>query len=119
MESNEIMNKKYAPGKHLVAEVFDFPKVNIEICLEKMLASVPLMGCKAVKSCYSRNPDQAFIILNMSHMSLHIFEGQKYNFAYFDIFTCGDCNPRKGYDYFKKGMGFSKDAVRIYQRGRL
>lgn len=103
-------------GQHLFARIEDFPKVNIKFCLEKMLKAVPLMGARVVGSTYTENPDQAYVVLSTSHIALHVIQREKSRFAFIDIFTCGRCNPEKGYLYLRENMGFSRDKYHIYKR---
>lgn len=101
----------------LIAEIHSFPRVAISVCLEKMLEAVPLMNMKVVGSDYVRNPPCAYVILATSHMALHVLgrPRQLQRFAYLDIFTCGDVDVRKGYQYLKKQIGFSNDFVEVYR----
>lgn len=111
--------KNVLVGKHLLAEILNFPKKDVVFCLEKMLEAVPIMGMKAVQSSYTRNPDQAFVILSTSHMALHIVQRKNVRFCFIDIFTCGPEDPEKGYLYLRKEIGFSQDHYKVYDRYRL
>lgn len=104
-------------SKQLLATIGSFPEVDIEFCLERMLMAVPIMGMRAVGSGFLRNPDQAYVILAESHMFLHVLDRGKKRMAFFDIFTCGEGEPGKGYDYLKREIGFSEDKYGIHERG--
>ena len=99
----------------LLADIGNFPKLDIKFCLEKMLEAVPLMGMKVVGHDYSRDPDQAFVILATSHMSLHVINRRYKRFAFLDIVTCGPVDPRKGDNYLKKKLGFSNDSYKYLE----
>ncbi|MBI2631954.1 S-adenosylmethionine decarboxylase [Candidatus Pacearchaeota archaeon] len=106
-------------GKHLFSNIPNFPKKDIVFCLEKMLEAVPIMGMKAIQFSYLRDPDQAFVILSTSHMALHIVQRNNVRFGFVDIFTCGPGDPKKGYLYLRKEIGFSQDNYEVRGRYRL
>ncbi len=103
-------------GKHLIANIRNFPKVEIEFCLEKMLEAVPLMGAKVVDSGCSQNPEQAYVSLDASHIALHVKRVQNQRVAFLDIFTCGSCDPVVGYEYLREQIGFPETDYKLYDR---
>ena len=83
-----------------------------------MVQAAKLAGATVMESAFHRFEPQGVsgtVILAESHLSVHTWPEKGY--AAFDVFMCGDAEPRKAIDVFKRAFKPGRVVVGEHKRG--
>jgi len=115
------MKKKHSfSGIHLLGEFFGVNKEildNEELLKEIFIQSVSLSGATTCSVCskkFSPKGITILLLLSESHASIHTYPEKECFF--FDIFTCGSCDPNKSFDFLIRKFSPSNYQKKIILR---
>ncbi len=83
-----------------------------------MLIAAEKSRATIVKSHFSQFEPQGvsgFIFIQESHFSIHTWP--EYNYAAFDVLTCGEMSPEKAIESLKESLRAREARVRVFTRG--
>ncbi|MBU3001991.1 adenosylmethionine decarboxylase [Paraglaciecola arctica] len=114
------MKNSYAPGKHLLLDLYQASNLSDETVIEDALVSAAeACGAKVLqKRLHSFGENQGItgmLLLAESHISIHTWPES--GFAAIDIFMCGSCNPDLAIVPIKQHLRPKTIEVREFERG--
>ena len=108
-------------GSHLFGEMYDISSevLDDEEFLKQALVNAIPAGGATVCSVQSKKFEPVGVtvltLLAESHASIHTYPER--NALFLDIFTCGDCEPRKIFDHFASALAARRYSVKQIIRG--
>lgn len=102
------MKNSNRAGVHIIADIYNVPEniiCDFEFLKNLMIISVEKMEATILfveSYIFDNNGYTCIIGLAESHMSIHTWPEK--NFISMDIFTCGDCDPMFGLEYFSETL---------------
>ena len=107
-------------GKHYLVELIDCDAQTLKFVKDvkpAFLKAAQLSEATIIKHHFKQFPKQGvsgFIFIAESHFSIHTWP--EYNYAGFDILTCGKMKPQKAINYLKKTFKAKKIKTKIIKR---
>jgi S-adenosylmethionine decarboxylase len=114
------MQNSYAPGKHLLLDLYKASHLSDKCVIEKaLLEAAEVCNAKVLqKNFHSFGEEQGvtgMLLLAESHISIHTWPES--HFAAVDIFMCGNCDPTLALAPIKKYLCPERVDVREFNRG--
>lgn len=110
-------------GRHILVEYYNCNKEvlgNCELIEEYMNEAARRTGATIVTSCFHTfNPwgVSGAVIIQESHLTIHTWP--EYGYASVDLYTCGDINPWKGFEYLSEVLAAEKSESTEIARGMV
>lgn len=110
-----------AKGRHILIECYDadFEKLNsLSLIREAMLEAAVIMHATIISDSFHQFSPQGVsgaVVIAESHLTIHTWPEEKY--AAIDFFTCGICDPFKGFKYLSQKLGSSTLKIQEFERG--
>lgn len=110
-----------ALGRHVLAECYDadyFKLNNLPLIRQAMLRSATDMGATIISETFHKFSPQGVsgaVVIAESHLSIHTWP--ELGYAAVDYFTCGNCDPRKGFEALARALGCDSMKICEYARG--
>lgn len=108
-------------GRHLIAEYYGCDEAllnNPDVLRAHMLAAAERVRVTVVGELFHRYAPQGVsgtILIAESHLSIHTWPEKGY--AAVDIFTCGDLDPRPGFELLAAALGAESVRMQEIVRG--
>lgn len=110
-------------SRHLLAELWgcDSGLLNSPERLEPILRRAALAAGATPVECvfhrYAPHGVSGVLLVSESHVSIHTWPEAGY--AAVDMFTCGDCDPPRGFDALRVALGADRCEVMEVSRGGI
>lgn len=108
-------------GNHLLLEYWGCDPVILDDLdrVEKlMVQAAQATGARIVETVFRPFRPQGVsgvVVIEESHLSVHTWPEAGY--AAVDLFTCGDCEPKKAHDVLAVGFGVHQHEMLLVKRG--
>ena len=108
-------------GRHLIAEYYGCQAVllnDVDGARSLVARAAEAVGATVLAVSAHRYAPQgvtATAIIAESHLSVHTWP--EHGYAAVDIFTCGDLDPRQGFEVFRRGLQARSARVQVILRG--
>lgn len=109
-------------GTHLLIDFWDASRLDDVACIERTLRDA-VAACRArllhihIHQFSENDGVSGVAVLAESHMSVHTWPELRY--AAFDVFMCGECDPRRAIPVLRRSFLPRREEVSEYKRGIL